>query len=252
MDFTHISEQIMQSKLKTPDVIYVDMVLIKDFFLGALLKMINSKEQYLTIRDNIHKYENRFVDNVEYVFPELGITQQEYLANRIGLSDFDIFQGSPVTNFLNMLNQIVMSINNKTAASQKKTMIKLYINTFPLQLPFAVATAIANDFQSTYAMDVRIMQRPLHKCELSFVSELDLIFTDDIKSLIEEPVYRDAFKDQKFLEKQIFATKKLGSLKPLETHKTEQELMQDFLMTESFIQLMCHFGYMPPLQILLS
>lgn len=250
VDFSGINQQIMEDKLKTPDVIYIDLSIIKDLFLGTILSMIKTKEQYDIIMTNLKIYEGRYIDNIEHALPKLGITQEQYLEHRATISDFKLFQISPITEFINVFSNFVTGINNKRAVMQKISPIQLYINVYPLNMPRQALVEIANIFQNTFAMNTSILIKPITDYALEFIHKIDMFFMEDIKSFMENDIIKKEMVDKKFNDTLIYAPRRIGDLSVLtEIHKTEENLMKDFIVTETYIRFMCMFSYLPSLKI---
>ena len=73
----------LKSELFTPDVIYMELRLLKDYTIGALLALASEKSKeegerlYKSIRGRLIGYDMRMIDDVTPFFPDFGLTTDQ-------------------------------------------------------------------------------------------------------------------------------------------------------------------------------
>lgn len=169
----------IKKQLYTPDHIYLDLGLCKDFTLGYVYHHLMTQTQpqyqedrYQDILKGIPTWQSRIYDDFEAVYPGYGITNTEIekaLHNpELALS---IFQHAPSTDFFITLKTELTINTNHSHVAQKYRKIKiddkhhrreydaitLYINTYPLKLPISIMEGIGQYFGEMYGVNVHML-----------------------------------------------------------------------------------------------
>lgn len=206
----------IESGLYTPDVLYLDIALCKDFKLGyALAKLMMSdkshteKEQiYNQITAQIPAYQDRLYDVFAEYFPFLGYTDDEIdQALRDPQNAALIFKYAPNTEFYNTINaDLFVNINHsqvkekyKKIGINEKTFYRSYdeitfiLNTFPLQLPALEHSVLATFFTKTYGVNVQIISVDpmLFSMQHLWLKSVDQFYVFDISTWMENPYIRN-------------------------------------------------------------
>jgi hypothetical protein len=247
-----MNEAWFSGRLHSPSNIYLDLRLFKDIYLGTILDMISTSEEYNYIFKNLKTYPFRYIDKLSRCFPELPFTDEQ-IEEHLSTMDHDkLFQTSPNTVcFMEFLRR-VMDINNKTAVKQDTNVVNLTINTYPLTLSDNISQRMIVAFGDMFAMNISTINKHIDDIPLEEMLSYDECFIYDLKSLLENSIYSKAFTDLKFEDITIYAPRQIKSLEVLEVLDDPEKLESDFLETETFLKLICRFTYLPPLFILID
>jgi hypothetical protein len=107
-------------------------------------------------------------------------------------------------------------------------------------------------FGDMFAMNISTINKHIDDIPLEEMLSYDECFIYDLKSLLENSIYSKAFTDLKFEDITIYAPRQIKSLEVLEVLDDPEKLESDFLVTETFLKLICRFTYLPPLFILID
>jgi hypothetical protein len=175
-----INDERLAKTFFTPDFIYVDLVLFKDFNLGAILYegYLQGRgvfEEYTqVIKDKIEKYQTRRYDTVGNLFATIGFNDkriESLLSDKSKhLSQF-IF--APQTNFLIYFISHMARNKNHSAPAEKFEKVKIdegkhirnydevtvLINTWPLTLPENVIYAFGETLGSELSVNILMMNK---------------------------------------------------------------------------------------------
>ena len=215
------NERDIKSGLMTPDFIYLDLSLCKDFTLGYVYWQLMKKtdpqyqqQRYEDIFKEISKWQFRTFDDFEEYYPAYGIANEEIAAalNNPVYADA-IFQHSPNTNFFNTIRMDLAINANHSAVAEKftkrtvgdgryireSTPITLFINTFPLKLSPGMNNSVGTFFNETFGVDVVIVTVDpsqldytpswLLKSEVLYIASIESWFYSDyIKNQFDQSV----------------------------------------------------------------
>ena len=118
-ELDRLNQEMIVSDLITPDRLYVDLALIKDFNIGALLSFRDERKDtwktlYQSIITALPEYQIRKFDDLAHYFPEFGLSNQTLRA-RIYDPEWagHILHNAPITPFINTLrSQILVNVNH--------------------------------------------------------------------------------------------------------------------------------------------
>jgi regulator of sigma D len=254
IDYQEIKKKI---ELKTPNKIYIDMFLLNDFYLGSILfKALvldkSDEKVYKTIIDNLEIYDSRYVDNIEYIIPELNYKHKEIL-DILHNDKYHpvIYPLSPKTNVYYRLEERLLNINNRTAINKNKITPTLTINTYPIELPAHIANDIRLYYSDAFKINVDIISQSLLDIDKELFLSNDEFYIYDFISFIKDPHYSQLFTEEKLLPKIIHATKRVEDIeKVLSVSKEDIEL--DFVVTEAYLKLGIQFYYLSDMRILVQ
>jgi len=246
--FDDYNAAMSEDNLKTPDVIYLDIRFVKDLYLGAILLTIDNQEQYKLLYDNITTYNERVIDDIGIVLPELGITNDRVLETMKTKAD-KLYDLSPVYTFMTNINDMLINVNHKCTIAKKLIIPTLIINVYPAKLSDAKMIAIGMYYIKTYGIRVKVISKPFKEIDPKIVRNIDLMYLYDLESFVSNPDYTKGFQDMKFEKLDLISVKRVANKEALTIHKTKADLDKDFLMTECYINLMCNFAYIPNLVV---
>lgn len=252
MDEYTLGKTLIENNVTYPKKIYLDMQLLKDYFLGNVLDMIDTEEEYDYILSRLKSYIVRYVDDVEYIFPKLNITNTRFNNNLNKINHNKLFQISPGTTFLKEFIDFMASVNNKAAVKKDRSIPEVVINTYPLKLHPKITNTIAKEFSNAFASHIKIISLPLINMDVDEFKTHEALFVYDFKTLVENPIYKKHFADLEFDETWIYAPKQVRDLDTLNSYETVLSLEEDFIITEHYLKLMCIFEYLNTIGVLIA
>ena len=241
-------------RVSTPNKIYIDMRLLKDYFLSAILSKVTNAKEYQYIISRIPQYNKRLIDDVEMIFPILNVKQGEI--DDI-LSDTNknvaIYERAPSTTYSIAFNHYLLSINNRCAVNNKDIIPELIINTYPIQLPKDVSDSIGQWFVNTYGYKVLIICKHMNDIDVELIKSTDDIFLYDLHSFVEHPVFSELLSDEKqetFRDTNVMSARLLKDRHAYEFHNhNEEAIVKDFIVSESYLNFMCNFRFLTDVKI---
>jgi hypothetical protein len=253
VNYNEIKEKV---QFKTPNRIYIDMSLLNDFYLGTILFksfVLDNRDQetYSIIIDNLDLYNTRYLDNVEYIFPELNYQHKDILA-LLHNSEYHshIFSLSPKTNIYLRLEERLLDINNKTAIIKNQITPTLVFNTYPFELPDELQNSIKVYYSDSFQFNVEIINQYLLDIDKDFLLGHDEFYMYDFITFIKDTYYSELFTKEKLLSKTIHAPKRIENIDKIKDLKKE-DIELDFIVTESYLKLAIQFYYLYDMKVLL-
>lgn len=251
-ELKRINNEMILSDLITPDRIYLELILFKDFNISTILSFlrekgnsISSEEYSSNYNQIIHKlpeYNDRYFDDFESIFPFLNISNEQ-IKQRLYDSNFSgfIFRTAPVTKFLDVLrSQLFVNINH-SAVSRKRDPIELTINTYPLQLSKEDQFITGKFFSETYKVNVRVMYLDMIKLKLSDLLKYDEVYTYHPKEIFDCEEIRHAYTEMKFINKRIYIPRLFGY--KIDKNKN---IEQEALSVQTRLEILTNFKYLHP------
>lgn len=227
------SSELLETTFVAPDVIYVDLALLKDFILGAIRVILEDrgssvqvlKDADASILENIIPYMTRVRHNVGQYFPKLNVTTQEVEKCLSDPSKHNaIFLASPVTQFVNTLKANLAINANHAHVSEKFRkkahgkgrhtrefgMISLYVNTYPLQISKPLYVLLGKFLTDNYGVNVKVFCQNPKDIPSKLFLKYQEIDTAYLKEFLDNPEFQKSLTDRKFMTTPIFATHWFG------------------------------------------
>lgn len=212
-EFAKYAEKTVLSELVLSDNYIIDLYLLKDIFLGAILLFIKTDEDYQKMFKAIPEYSKRYYNDMNKCFPELKhLTKQVYdvlHSNDVKLHD-QIFLRSPITTFVRTLQKQMLVNVNHSAVAGKRDKINFMINTYPLYLSNEAKAIIGRTLSNEYGVTVRVDRIDPAIVEVDFLKAYDEIYTFHIKELLANVHINAALSSGTFFDKKIFAAAVYG------------------------------------------
>ena len=249
-ELKRLNQEMIMSDLITPDRLYMDLCLVKDFNIGVLQSFRYERKPnilaeeysalYQSILDGIPAYQSRKFDDIPYYFPKFGLTHDQFQAR---LHDpqwsSHILHDSPLTPFHKTIQaQILVNINHSKVAG-KKDAIQLTINTYPLQLNHVNTNIVGIYFADLLKVDVHVVYWDLKKITLKDVLPFDEIYTYYYNLLFSHQDISNAYTNLKFVVKRLFAPKLFGIKVD---HTVDLERAENII--DSQCNVMTHFKFL--------
>lgn len=245
-DFGHKEGlKIMEELNKTPDVVYMDLKILKDFYFPLMLMNVKDEKSYQYIIENINKYNKRLIDDPRVFFSELDLDFDfdEALAK---VKNHDhLFTVSPNTNYIFILREFARSLVMQRGMTRNSVPTKVYINTAPLKLSKRVMLSLAELLTITTNLEVIVGHYDITNLPSKIIDEVDVMYIYYFKDFIENEKYKEAFQNEAFTNTYIFAPKHYYDKDLPKKYKKENGLDIDFDSTEYLLQYLTMFQYMP-------
>ena len=222
------------SDLITPDKIYVDLMLFRDFNIGTLLSFLEEMKTtrpevdrvslYRYMLDNLPEYQDRKFDDMEHHFSKFGLTTKE-IQHRLHDQEWSsrILHTSPITPYITtMKSQIAVNINHSNVAG-KKNGIDFFVNTYPLKLDKQDQHIIGLFFAQELGVNVTVIYRNPKQFTLEEVIEYDEMYTYHLADLFNNEDISNGYTALKFISKRLFTPRLFGNkfIKSMHTEKEE-------------------------------
>jgi len=249
-ELKRFNEEMVTSNLITPDQLYADLALFKDYNIGALASFQHENrdiqtatrrhEIYQSMLDALPDYQNRQFDDIAHYFPRFGVSNDE-IQTRLHDPYWSsyIFHHAPLTPYINtMRGQIAVNVNH-SAVIGKRDPIELTINTYPIRLSEINRHFVGLYFANLLRTTVRVIYLDMTKVRLHDISSYDEIYTYYFVDLFKAKDIRDAYSALKFIRKRLYAPKLFGpTVNPMIDTKKEELIVKshcDVLTLFSFV-----------------
>lgn len=230
-----ISEELIQNRLITPDRLYVDLALLKDLALGAMLALAfrdsvaRAKQVYDIIAAGLPAYRTRYFFDPLYYFKETGYTQAELdqALHDPHLAD-DIYRMAPMTGVIKTLLSHMLVNANHSAVAAKEGDVTMLVNTYPLQLSPTFQGALMVYLGEILHVNTTMCNQSIAEMPFAELQACDEFYLYHIHEFSHHPDVHRALSELTFTNKRIFAIPTCGyTYDPLRSRDSlAQELVQ--------------------------
>lgn len=227
-----LHKDALEKQFVTPDCIYIELSLFKDYELGAALYRLvlmddqtKAAELYRRVQENILPYQLRAFNDIKHYFPFLVDSNQDVLdiINDPACQDA-VALSAPMTTFSNTVDaQLVININH-SEVSEKYTKIKVskdrylkdfksvrfVINTFPLVLNPRCRSVIGRSIRNRYSVDVEMISKNPKDFSLKELKRFDEFYTNHLYEFSLNDTFLKGMSDGEFKRVTMFATPTFG------------------------------------------
>lgn len=243
-----INDQMIQSQLITPDRLYVDLAIMRDFGIGAIMSHAFEKGEqearrvYSHVFGNMKAYQRRYFFDPLHYFPECGMTRSQLTERLLDPKYSDhIFRAAPVTEFLALLGtHIAVNVNHSAVKGKTDKPITITLNTYPLTLSEETKKLIAVYLATTFGVEVRIWREDLSEISLKKIFAFDEYYLYYIKEFSHNQAIHKSLSDGEFSEKRIFGIPVCGY--EVDKSRSDKSLAQELLLVESRLNVLT-LGY---------
>lgn len=236
------AEEYFKAKFRPIADVYMDLEVLQDFRLFALLALINTKAEYDYIRYRLKEYSKRMTYDVMKYFPSIkGITDADldaYIADKS--HHRSIALASPTTKFYSGIPNMITHINESNSrCPQSVGQVVFHIGTNSVILDQDLKDNIRRQFQLVDKnLGVTIYNRPLAEFEPELVATMDMVIIENLKQFTHNPITRKYLSDGVFFNKQLLAYPYLET-EPIKG-ETEAHLLNN---TKVLLEVYCDFDY---------
>lgn len=236
--------------LKVPKKVYVDVSLLKDYTLGALLYLMYSDEslsiKYNYLLDGLPQWDIRLVDDIDKYYPDIGYTQKEIdKALTDPVINNTIFKVAPATSVVDIVSHRMTDINQKTGMMKDYKTPIVTFNTYPIELSEDNQEELVNYWNDVFMVDTRVICKKITEIDSHFLLDHDEFYMQDFVNFITHEQYKDKFANGKLGDKNIYAPKRVEDYqKTMNNHKDREDIELDFVFTEFHTKLACNFSFL--------
>ncbi len=234
-EINKLNEKILEANLFTPDHVYIDMTLLKDYNLGIIFTdiLLNKKDYSLFEKFQSHllkvifDYQKRKFETIEPFFEEFGYNDEviSELLKRTDLHD-SYFLMAPSTNFLKQLAISTIVNRNHSAPAHKYTKkyvaekqyvlepvsITYYFNIYPLQVSNRILESVGKEIGESFGVDVEFVNKNCFEFDdidwKKWVHKIQCYYLDSIGSFTGSPLMLKKMPEGETVGKHIFARKR--------------------------------------------
>lgn len=232
--FTDISEDVSS--------IYIDMEILQDFRIGALLQTVTVPEEIEYIQAQIPEYNSRTDLETASHFPVLNKTDEELL-EIMKQNPLRTAAISPWTKIYNNLHVVLkyLYLNSKNKDTVVRP-LKIVVNSGDLLYPLALFDKFAKMIKLTYPeVSVKVANYKRYEAEKELYLDTDMFFLYDHEKFFNSPFMMEMMNSPTYKTRTIYTTpyvnKKLG-LDP-------SEYLKSLTSTGATLNLFFDFFYMP-------
>ena len=248
-ELKRFNEEMVTSSLITPDKLYVDLALLKDFNIGVILSILYDRKPHMQVGEyaalykqliaELPKYAKRTCDDIEYLFPFLKINNTEF-KERFTDPQYTSFilHNSPITRFQHVLTGQLLINTNHSAVVGKKTAINIDINTYPLKLTKYDEYIVGAFVSTLYSVNTTTQYMDLTKIDATHVSKYDEIYTYYLPELLAHQNIRHAYSSMKFIMKRLFVPRIFGK-----QHEKIQDPIKEELAVKTRMDIMTRLEF---------
>lgn len=254
------SSEMIEETLVTPDRIYLDLALLKNYHIGAVVyhlkhvlnlsnEQVQEKLDY--IKDAFPKYITRHFHDIERYFPKLGVSNKDIENVLKDISTHGhVFLYSPVTQYVNSFKANLdvnanhshvgekftkRKINDKAFVKEFKKIV-VTLNTYPLTLSHRCQQLAGLFMSENFGVDVLLMNIRPKEITPDVFMDWDEIDTAFFKDFLENESFRNAFTEIKMQDKRIFAASWFGDV--------TQHGLSDKYLKEEMVHIAARIGFL--------
>jgi len=223
----------------TPDHLYIDLALLKDLQIGAILALASRESEerfeaaYQAVSKGLKKYATRYFLDASHYFTKAGYTKaqiDEALADPT-MSD-DIYRMAPMTEFIKILFSHMLINANHSEVIGKSGEVSLTVNTYPLKLGEVYEAAVGVHLAELLGVKVVVWCKNLEKdVTMSDLKDFDEYYLWYLYEFSRNPEIHKGLSDMAFASKRIFATPTCGYV--FDPDRSKDSLIRELVQVEA-------------------
>ena len=241
-----INQSMILDSLITPDNIYLDLSMIRDFTVGAYLTVLLRKKddilanaQYDLFVKNIDVYRKRKFNDMKHYVPDIVVSTDEINDCLVDESAADtILALSPITAFMDtFMAQIAVNVNH-SAVKHKFNPITVTINTYPLQVNTHSKDIIGSYMADTLGVNIVIVYKDpasFTKANALAYDEFYLMYLDRYLSVEE---IRTAYSEMLFIDKRLYTPRIINT-----KYNGYMDTNKEFIIVANTLNILTNFEY---------
>lgn len=238
-----LSESYFNNIVSPINKIYVDMELLQDFKLGALLSTVTVKEEIEYIESCLPLYNTRFNNRTAEYFPVLKKTDDE-LMKIVKEQPIKTALLSPWTRIYDNLNKVLkhLYIYYHRMSDNIKT-ITIVVNCADVKYPIRLFDLWATQMKDLHPfVDIKLVGYPRYTSDLEFYQDFDMFFIYDHETFFNTDGLANALAPgQKRVFKIVYSPPYINDVLKLDPSEYPKALAS----SRSLLNLLVDFYYMP-------
>lgn len=231
--------------------IYIDLACLRDYKLGALLKLVNDVD-YRYVVSRLPIYNDRLDEDIFSYFPNINITQDQldtFINDPTNINY--LLLGTPTTDmYITLVALFDMVLRHNAQTNTPDVMVKICINFYPFKPNKEVKYFYAKLLQQIHPkLRLNIIVDKLSTIpESILITEqgpiFDIMYIYDLISFIYEP----SLSTSSFAGKMLYLDTTISSPKRIDKSLPNLDLEKTvdiFKQTEAVLNLCCKFKYLP-------
>ena len=238
-----LSESYFNNLTNPVNKIYVDMELLQDFKLGALLNTVTVKEEIEYIEACLPLYNTKFNNRTAEYFPVLKKTDEELL-KFVKEKPVRTALLAPWTRVYDNFNKILKHLYiHMRQVSESIKFITIVVNCTDMMYPIRLFDAWAKEMKVLHPfIDIKLVGYPRYQAPLDFYTDFDMFFIYDHETFFNTPGLAAALSaGQKRIFKTIYSPPFINDKLGLDTSEYPQALAS----SKALLNLISDFYYMP-------
>jgi hypothetical protein len=263
-----INRKAIENQFFTPDHVYLDMALFKEYPLGVIFadKVHHNKGEaefchvQNHIKSQLTEYQKRLYDTIDPFLSSLGYTD-DHLEDLIKVIPHDlIFMMSPATNFLKtVIRHTIRNKNNSAPANKfvKKSLdqqqytlesmpVTYYINTFPLTLSLSLQQRLAPELGEALGVNVQFLNKDPQFFNQQdwdrWLSKIDCLYLHSFGRLSQSSFFIQQQENMMFAGVYFFARKRLEKRVMAEVKHLDIE--HQIQLATAQLDMLCDFAWL--------
>jgi len=265
IDWNEVSEDIVRSKLKRVDSVYIDLAMIKDIRIMAYILLNLAKDRYVKIMDEIKGYNARYDHEVVKHFSLKDYTEEDidnYINDK---TNHPLLSAAPETSVVTFVTRTIDEIikHNRVCETTENN-ITVYLNMKNIQLTDEVKEYYKVIFKHQHATNLIFLSVPFNEIEEKLLRSIDFFFLDDIPTYLEvESKYMEQYDDvedypdpeemdnlfAKLFYKLVFQRKHVVSSMQILDRDPNMDVEDIFKKTKVILDMFTSFSYIEKLLI---
>lgn len=236
------TEDVIRSQMFTPDRLYVDLAVLKDLEIGAIMALAfeegeaAARKAYQVIQKELPEYRKRYFADAAHYFFAAGYDNDRVKKTLYDLDWSDrIFCYAPNSEVTSVLFAHFLINANHSEVSGKTNPVKMDVNIWPLKLNKTHTASLGLYLAETLRADVRIIRKDLKELSLKEALEYDEFYLHYINEFSHNLEINKGFTDMAFAETRIFASPICGYA--FDASRSAEELRQELVQREASFEI---------------
>lgn len=237
-----ISTKIIEHEIGAIHKIYFELPILQEIFIGTLLLLARSEQEYKSILACISVYLSRLDNNINKYFLTKHSDEDIYKILNNPENSLLIFKSSPFTNVWYSLQDLFIKIieKNRVIDSQTNNNLEIYINTYPLKYPPKVCEFLSKFLKKLYPKIIlKTLSTPFEKCPYELRTFFDLYFFNDITPLVStDNELSKEFYNGNYISKLLFSRRVISVNNP------SINIIDSLKQSKDFLNIFSTFSYL--------
>lgn len=236
--------------------IYIDWTYIQDIYLGALVSLCKSQEEYTYLLEQLPNYNDRIIRGHASYFSKLGYTDtdlENYINHNkdIGLL---LLGTSPMTNIFTNLQQLIKDIHLRNSKLEYRKSLHLIVNLYPIRLEEEYITLLTYMINQAYpGVSLEIISQPINTLDIQMLLDCDILLIERMDIFFT----KNTITANTFFDEENFPFSKIAVITPKVidneeivkelSSKTNDDIEHMFRVTLNICSMMSKFYFINPI-----